>query len=450
MSEVQGDVSRNSKAVLISVLALIMIVAYLVISYLTDKPTPPSNISRLQNTTTHDAKETQHYNKVLNGYNNKNASEAENTGDSYISVLSAREKDTPDTNDQDKKNDQPKIVYKYIQVPQQQQQAPQQIEGQAQAIDELTKVFLDKWKPAPHGAATVSNNNNYATSLTPAEYSNMTAQNNQQQLLQSEKIVEDFALVPGTLQTDIDTDENSGLVVEVRSGKYKGMKVFADGYKLLTKTVDVNLKWMQWRGRSYKIQAKLVDQHSGRTSLSGDVNNRWFSRIILPAIAEGIGKAGEIYAQSGTSTSVSDGVIVQSRDGNPSGKQISGAVIGGIGSQTANVLKQDAARMPIRQVLIPQGETVGIQFYGPVLAKDDLAQQSQQQPSFPSAQSQYQYNGTIPPANTQPYNSQQQYQQYQQYPTHGVQPQRAQPVPGIHYQPQQPSYNQIYQQPGLR
>ncbi|MBU2708739.1 conjugal transfer protein TraO [Zooshikella marina] len=461
MSEIQNDTtqndaSRHSKAVLVAAMGLVFAVAYLGISYLTDKPETPSHISGLGNTSSSNSQESEHYKKTLNEYNKNKADIAENSGDSYLSVLSARTKDKPLAEDENVQNNQPQVVYRYIEVPQQQQQQPVNYEADVAQLDSIiTQTVMNNWQATSHSAATVTEEKGYASSLMPVNFAGGNNAGPGQQGIPAEKIVEDFALIPGTLETDIDTDENSGVSVVVTSGKYAGMRVYSEGYKLLTKTVDVNLLWMQWKGKSYKIKAKLVDQHSGRTSLSGEVNNRYFSRIILPAIAQGISKAGQIYEESGTTTSVSDGVIVQSRDGNPSGKQITGAFVGGLGSQTASVMRQDAARMPIRQVLVPKNETVGIQFYGPVLSTDEVRANDQQNHSLPSVQYQPNSNGynLAAPPQQQPY-YQPQYQQIQGQPVQNIQPQyinQGQLPSGVYpIQPQPNSQHYYQQQPALR
>ena len=65
--------------------------------------------------------------------------------------------------------------------------------------------------------------------------------------------------------------------------------------------------------------------------------------------------------------------MIQTYPDNPQWRQVTGTVVGGIGRHAGNVLANDAANLPVKQVLVERGTTIGIQFIGPVLASDDLA-----------------------------------------------------------------------------
>ncbi|MNJ49454.1 hypothetical protein D3C77_446840 [compost metagenome] len=188
------------------------------------------------------------------------------------------------------------------------------------------------------------------------------------------KILDDFIRIPALLATDLDTDENSVVFAVVPSGPYQGLTVIAQGYKRINESIDMTFTVMKWRGRSYNITAKAIDQNSLRSALSGEVNNRYFTRIILPAIAAGIGRTGQLYEQSSSQNIITpQGGVIQTYPSTPDGKAVAGTMIGGIGEAAGRVLAQDAAQIPTKQVLIPKNETIGIQFMAPVLSTDDLS-----------------------------------------------------------------------------
>jgi intracellular multiplication protein IcmE len=249
-----------------------------------------------------------------------------------------------------------------------------------QKIDEQITAMLANWSAAPHGASTVSETYaGYAQSVNTQKVVGTLAEVGEggESSAPEEpvvKILPDYARLAGLLETNIDTDEDSDVIAFVPSGPYKGLKVYATGYKRINKTVDMTFNAMVWRGKTYNITAKAVDKDSLRTSLSGEVNNRYFERIILPAIAAGIGSAGQLYEQSSAQNVITpEGGIIQTYPETPNSTAVIGSVIGGAGEQAGKVLAADAALIPPKQVLIPSMTTIGIQFIGPVLSSDEIA-----------------------------------------------------------------------------
>ena len=134
-----------------------------------------------------------------------------------------------------------------------------------------------------------------------------------------------------------------------------------------------------------------------RAAVSSNVNNRWFSRIILPAVANGLGRTGQLYADSNSQMIITDGGNAYRSTGTPDGKAVAGTIIGGMGEQAGRVLADDAARLPVKQVTVDRNQLIGIQFVAPVYESDcgenmenASAEQAQQQatPTLSSVQPQ--------------------------------------------------------------
>lgn len=375
MSSVQSDVGRQSKVVGIGIVVACIAIGYIVVTWLSDSPKKQSQISTVRTTgTSSPTQESEHYAKVLDQYNRKKANTAEQTGDSYLSVMSSR---TNTVDEPPKPQAEWQLPQQAQSQPQQQQQQQQGInyqhnQQQAKEVSDQTQGLMANWAPVPHNIARVASDGvEYAKSITRADNS---GQAQPAAATAAAKVVEDFALVPALLATDIDTDENSMVTADIPSGQYAGAQVFAMGYKRLTNTVDMTFTFMKWQGRSYKITAKPVDQTSMRTALSGEVNNRYFTRIILPSIANGIARTGQLYEQASAQNIITpQGGVIQTYPSTPSASAVVGTIVGGIGSQTGQVMANDAANTPVKQVLISRGTTIGIRFIGPVLASDDLA-----------------------------------------------------------------------------
>ena len=368
----QLDVGRQSKVVVIGGIVTAAAIGYIAATYFADSTRKQSQISNLQTqgrgTPT---KENEQYSQVLDKYNRSKANDAEQRGQSYLSVLSSRTNNVPEQ-PASAPQAQPQVVY--YQQPTQQQNPQMDQQRQKEVADQMQGLMAN-WAPVAHGTARVSADSmDYAKSLTRVSASEETHQAFAATAATKVKVVDDFALVPAMLQTAIDTDENSVVRAYIPNGQYAGAVLFAMGHKRITNTVDMTFSYMKWQGHSYKITAKAMDQDTMRTALSGEVNNRYFSRIIIPAIATGIGRTGQLFEQSAAQNIITpQGGVIQTYPSTPKWSAVGGTMAGGMGNQAGQVLANDAANMPLKQVLIPKDTPIWIQFIGPVLASDDVA-----------------------------------------------------------------------------
>lgn len=376
MSEgIQNQQGRQGKVVIALIAVAVLAICYIAYSYaMSGKAEQGSHVSNMNNNRATDSKESEHYSEVLNQYNTQKSAKAEQEKATYLSVLS--------TNSSDIKQQQPQLPPPPPPVEVQYSQQPQQQYAQQQTVQEETsnpnllkqvEGIVSTWVAKPHAEARIGKVVDYVNTLENSGEYKVKNLNASQTPVQ--KVIEDFALVPAILNTDLDTDENSVVIAIVPTGKYKGAILYAMGYRRITNTIDMTFTAMQFKGRSYKINAKPVDQHTNRTTLSGDVNNRYFTRIVIPALATGLGKAGQLYSQAASQNIItSNGAIVQTYPSTPDGKAVSGTIAGGMAEQAGRVLANDASQMPIKQVELRKGTTIGIQFLGPVLSSDDMAE----------------------------------------------------------------------------
>ncbi|WP_154647485.1 conjugal transfer protein TraO [Acinetobacter junii] len=382
MSEVvQKQQGRQSVVVIVAIVVVVLALLYIVYTYATsDNGAQGSSVSGIQNTRGSESKESERYSEVLNQYNNQESAKAEQEKSTYLSVLSTN---ATDVNAQPQPQLPPPpqpVEVQYAPAPQQQYATQQQPEQQddKQLIAQVDGM-MKTWAAKGHGAAIAADDGKeYAASIQRVNGSSAgnggTGTNASVQ-----KIVDDFALVPAILNTDLDTDENSVVTATIPAGKYKGAVLYAMGYNRVTNTIDMTFTAMRFNGKSYKVNAKPVDQTTSRTALSGDVNNRYFTRIVIPAIATGLGRAGQLYSQAASQNIItSNGAIVQTYPETPSGKAVGGTIAGGMAEQTGRVLASDAAQMPIKRVSVKKGTTIGIQFIGPVLSSDEYVDNANQ------------------------------------------------------------------------
>ena len=385
MDSVQKDVGRQTMIIVIAGIAVVAIAGYVVWTWYSSDTSTPSRITELQTTGKGtDTPENEHYAHVLDRYNRQNASAAQNDGKSWLSVMSSRSQNVPEQV-ASRPQALPASTPVQAALPQQQPLQQAQVQGSqantqqdaqhAGEVADQTRGLLANWKPEPHGLARVATDGLDAQKTGTSNMAGATRTGTGNAVTATKvKVVEDFALVPALLQTDIDTDENSMVTASVPGGPYAGALLYAMGYKRLTNTVDMTFTYMKWQGHAYKVTAKAEDPVSSRTALSGEVNNRYFSRIILPAIAMGIGRTGQLYEQANAQNIVTpDGGVIQTYPATPSATAVAGTIVGGIANQAGQVLANDAANMSVKQVLIAKGTTIGIQFIGPVLDSDDVA-----------------------------------------------------------------------------
>jgi intracellular multiplication protein IcmE len=375
-TKIQADIGRQTVVITLAGTALAVVIAYLAYGYLSSDADKRSQIAPLQtNGRPTPSEESAHYQKVLGHYNQKNADTAQKTGDTYLSVMSTRPVNVPAP----AASQAVQINVAASAPPASPAPAPAKPgpslsdQEHIKNIDLQVNALLANWTGQPHGLARVAKDSKpYAESLS-APKEQATAPQKPAEALQNVILIPGYELIPALLQTHLDTDEASVVEVLVPAGPYAGARVFAPGYKRLENSVDMTFIGMSWKGRTYKINAKAVDETTLRTALSGDVNNRWFTRILLPAVAAGIGRAGQLYERSGAQTVVTpQGGVIQSEPQVPSGQVVAGTVVGGAARQAAQVILKEAQAQPIKQVLVPAQTTIGIRFMEPVMVSDEV------------------------------------------------------------------------------
>lgn len=379
MTKVQADIGRQGIVVAAVAVILVAAIGYLGYGYWQSNSAKPSDIAAVRvGGRGADSKESDHYQQTLKRYNDKNADQAQLDGKTYLSVPSTR---AVAVKPEDAAASAPAAPPAAVAQPQQQPPAAtgrvayvQQNAEHGKLVDDQVQGMLMNWATSTPGIARVSKDaKEYAASLVPAQPTPAASGKPPTGDGPIEVIVPGYVLAAAELRTNIDTDESSVTEAVIPSGPYAGAHLFAPSYKRLGNAADFTFNAMAWHGRTYKVTAKPVDLTTGRTALKGEVNNRYFSRILVPALALGLTKAGQLYQQSGTQSVVSPlgGVTVTAPE-SPSEKAVAGTIVGGIAQQTGTVLNQDAAAEPIKQVTVASDTAIGIRFLAPVLSTDEV------------------------------------------------------------------------------
>ena len=380
MGTVQADVGRQTKVVIIGIVLILAVAAYLVFTYSAAATARQSSINDIRPGRGDTVAESEHYGEVLNKYNKQKAGAAAATGETYVSVFSSRPQQVPPAAESQQAGTAQNIT---AQAPPQDYQAPPPNTPTRLGatvdprLGEHAQGLMNNWAAVAHSTARTSD-----VDFAQAPRQDAVSSTTRTSLIGSQRparrlVVPAFTLTPAILGTDIDTDENSMVEATIASGEFSGASVYAMGYKRLHNSVDMTFTFMKWQGRSYRINAKSIDKDSMRSVLSGEVNNRYLSRILLPALALGLGRTGQMFEQADTQSVVTPfGTVVQSRSGTPSSRSIVGAMVGGAATEAGQVLRGDAGQVPIKQVLIPRHQTIGIRFIDPVFESDEVGTQA--------------------------------------------------------------------------
>ncbi|EBN6656638.1 hypothetical protein DXM49_23855 [Salmonella enterica] len=387
---IEQDAASDGKKTLALIAVAVIIVAgagYLGWGWMQQSAVPDSqyNLSRVANNAPLSAQESRQYRELLKLSNQQGAQEAESEGNSFVASLSESQQtdDTPviprvapvpvtlntqmdssqhDTGQQGGLNEEQKqqVTNLLTQLNARWQTTDMQLatapgsEGQdgqspfSQWAQSVPGLVSSPQQPAPQGTAGTP-----TAAATP--------------LIN----IPGLTRYPGTIDTAIDSDNpESKVIAVIPAGKLQGAQLAAPNVQLAGDGVIVNFKTLAFKGMTCTIDAYAQDDETQRSSIASDVNHRYVTRIILPALANGIGKVGQLYEDSNTQILTTNSGTVTGRTGSPDSKAVAGVIAGGIGQQTAQVMTQDASRLPVTQVNVDRRQVVSILFMKPVTDKD--------------------------------------------------------------------------------
>lgn len=164
----------------------------------------------------------------------------------------------------------------------------------------------------------------------------------------------------GCLDTGVNSDEESPVLVSVVSGQFKGAKMIGT-FKVVEKKLVLNFSRMSlpWHGSSVGVKVVAVDPDTARTALAHHVDNHYFLRygtLFASSFMSGLAQA---ISQSGSTTSATTAGVVTTTPQLDTTEKILVA-LGEVGTQYANVLGQNFNRKPT--VTVEAGQGVGLLF----------------------------------------------------------------------------------------
>jgi intracellular multiplication protein IcmE len=386
---------RLTSVMIVGGMVLLVGGGYLVWDYLAKPATAPSkvNIVRVAGAAQNQAPESQAYRDLLQQYNQEGASAARSQNSSFIASMpmeqaavkkpdvkapptpsaetTSRRSHTTQTDnakETEKKDDPRHKALKKLMAQINPDSAPEvatglsfaQVMGGSEGAGggKGSTGGYDQWSETLPGGARLQN----ASAKSGGEsYSAV-------------EVVPPYWRGPGVIDIGVDSDNSTTPVIGKLSGAYAGAVLKApEGVKLAGDGVVIHFTQMSFKGINYKVDAYALQDDTLLANVASEVNHRYMSRIVLPAVLGGIGNISDLYAQANTQV-LTNGFSTQvARPGLPDSTAVAGSILGGAASQAAKVLTEDAARTPATQVRIFQNQVVAIQFMRGVYTGDAVA-----------------------------------------------------------------------------
>lgn len=260
---------------------------------------------------------------------------------------------------------QQKLQQAQLQVP---QRAPETFDDSlAQAMQRQMAQLMETW--VPHGVKAVSvtkvDDKGAATGPTGEAAVASTASANP--LVASAQSAPKILVPAGTvsyaqLLTEANSDVPAPILAQIVSGPLAGARAIgqfqvANGYN---DYLVLQFSLADRKGTEYKINAVALDPNTTLGGMATEVDQRYFSRVVLPAAAGFLQGLGSALGQnsSSTTTSGSFAVVQQSKAGVEQG------VFQGLsqGAQTASQFFQNQANLTRVLVRVAAGTPMGLFF----------------------------------------------------------------------------------------
>lgn len=393
----ENDASHDKKLV-IGIAAVVILavggLGYVGWSWLNAPVQTPSHIdvTNVANSSHRNSAETPEYRKLLGEYNTNGAEQARQDNSSFIASIPVGDS-TPVT--------EPPPPPKVKKQPAHHQSARQSKQQQNNGLSEDEKKSLaqimqringDDAPPGTPEAATlavamepgVTNGGNGSRGQTASPYAEWTDSIMPQQAslardAEGNAAAHPIELIPAFTRTaaqmDFGVDSDNSVtpaVVRINTGPYAGAVLKAPRAQLAGDGVVLHLNNMYWKGKNYTVDAYALKDDTLMANVATDVNHHYVSRILVPAIASGIGKAGDLYSDANTDILTNGYSTVTSHAGMPNGEAVAGVIAGGTASEAANVLRSDAAKLPSTTVTVDAGQAVFVEFMAPVTTADEI------------------------------------------------------------------------------
>ncbi|HEY4436092.1 MAG TPA: conjugal transfer protein TraO [Lelliottia sp.] len=382
----EQDAGNNGKKLfsIIGFGALVLLTAgYWLVSWLTHDPSGKDSAVNLNGTASSavtTTTESPRYRELLKASNDLGAQEAARTDSSFIASLPVGLEVTEPPPDkvpvtkpasQDPPRSVPASSSRHQENTAGEEQANEKRQAQLQKL--LTRISAAQaGGDAPVLATTLASVTRTSPTTGADNQGAATGKTDSEQVL-----IPALTRASGYMETAVDSDNpNSEVVAVIPAGPLAGARLHSSSVKLAGNGLDIKFTSMSWNGMDLSVNASAQSEKNLMSSVASDVNHRWGTHIVLPAVLGGLGDLGGLYKDANTQVMQSSVGTVTGRVGKPDGSTVAGVMVGGTAQTGAEVIKQEMAREPFRQVTVKQKEVISILFVDSVTSDDVISKKA--------------------------------------------------------------------------
>ncbi|MFN3826303.1 MAG: DotG/IcmE/VirB10 family protein [Micavibrio sp.] len=166
------------------------------------------------------------------------------------------------------------------------------------------------------------------------------------------------------LITEANSDAPGPVLVQIMSGPLKGARMLGQ-FEVHERYLTLSFNTIVIDGVSYSVEAIALDPSSANPGVVTEIDQRYFSRVILPAAAAFVEGMGAAIAESGsTEVTVSGDTVTESTEDLDTREEIMKGVEEA-SSKVSEILDEQASSIE-RLVKVHAGTPVGVLFMQPV------------------------------------------------------------------------------------
>jgi len=261
-----------------------------------------------------------------------------------------------------------------------QAQQQQDTNQRSQVMTTQINSLLQAWQP---GEATVVNftaqnqSNSANTNNTTTNAANTTntvngATNTTATTKTAKVIVPAGDILYASMITEANSDVPGPILAQILSGPLKDGRLIGS-FQVSEDYLIISFKTLSIHGHSYAVDAIALDPNTTLGGVATETDQRYFSRLVLPAAAAFVSQFGQAISQAGTTTSISNGTVVVTQPSVDTRQ----ALYGGAGQAASQVSQfASAAGNQVKPLVrVASNTPIGIFFTSPVTDKPQESQQ---------------------------------------------------------------------------
>lgn len=250
---------------------------------------------------------------------------------------------------------------------QQQQQQQQDLSQLTQAMQQQITSLTQAWQPTQATVVSFQQpqntaNNNAATNANNPQSTAGTVTTPEQKI--AKVIVPAGDILYGAMITEANSDVPGPILAQVMSGPLKGGRLIG-AFQVSQDYLVIQFTTLSINGHSYAINALALDPNTTLGGMATEVDQRYFTRLIIPAAASFVSRFGQAISQPAQTTTIgANGTVVVSQEKQSTRDALYGGA-GDAASQVSQFMSQQASQTkPL--VRVASNTPVGIFFTKPV------------------------------------------------------------------------------------